>query len=495
MDRLFDLAKIVKIIRNRKFQRVVLQFPDESLQNSVSIYTTLVENLPSTRFFITADSTYGSSVDDISAQHIQSDLIIHFGDDLSSSGSVPVLVAPALKRVDLGIVVPKMTSATRSMEIRHGLPIETFINFKILLLYEAGLHQDMELLAASACEQLQLDRSVMTIARLPPCADLDTWCKSDGVNEESLNMNSEDIGMGDKIGGLNLTSSSLNFFSCNEDHEQNNEVAEIVCQQVVWFIGDKKQQLMSIILRMGNVPVVAYFPSSDIVQIIKGHESREFGERFGGVSKVEDAKIIGIIVGSMGLSRATTRSLLHRLENLVMGACKKYYTFIMGRLNEAKLCNFPEVDIYCLVSSDDCPLIKPKTFYVPVITPYELELGLGAHTWSAIYLNTSSCAYREMDLNLLMTKVERNRPANRYEDDEGTRDNYKIPDSMSNEILNINEEKRITESFQSDAADLLLRRGYQGMEFSMPKGSARDVEVKCGQFGTASEYFRSSGKL
>jgi Putative diphthamide synthesis protein len=48
----------------------------------------------------------------------------------------------------------------------------------------------------------------------------------------------------------------------------------------------------------------------------------------------------------------------------------------MGRLNEAKLCNFPEIDVFCLVSNEDHSMIKPKTFHVPVVTPYELELGI-----------------------------------------------------------------------------------------------------------------------
>ena len=34
---------------------------------------------------------------------------------------------------------------------------------------------------------------------------------------------------------------------------------------------------------------------------------------------------------------------LNRLQLLITAAGKKFYSFVMGRLNEAKLCNFPEV--------------------------------------------------------------------------------------------------------------------------------------------------------
>ena len=123
---------------------------------------------------------------------------------------------------------------------------------------------------------------------------------------------------------------------------------------------------------------------------------------------------MGIIVGSMGLNDTVTRALVCRLEKLITSASKKHYTFVMGRLNEAKLCNFPEVDIYCLLSNEDNSLIKPKTFHVPVITPYELELGLGAHRWSTTYLNTFSHVYADMDINKLISKVLGNRPEIAY---------------------------------------------------------------------------------
>lgn len=128
-----------------------------------------------------------------------------------------------------------------------------------------------------------------------------------------------------------------------------------------------------------------------------------------------------------------TNDLLNRLQRLILAGGKKYYTFVMGRLNEAKLCNFPEIDVYCLISNEDHSIIKPKTFHVPVVTPYELELGkywafhlfvfflcrvynfyivslgLGAHEWSSRYLTSNSSAYMSAEIEVLVTNVERNR--------------------------------------------------------------------------------------
>ena len=93
IEEYFHLDKICSIISRNKFKRVVLQFPDDLLHLSTTTYSTirsiLLKESNDLELFIAADSTYGSSVDDVSAQHVESDLLIYFGDDLSSSGAMP----------------------------------------------------------------------------------------------------------------------------------------------------------------------------------------------------------------------------------------------------------------------------------------------------------------------------------------------------------------------------------------------------------------------
>lgn len=484
---MFDLAKIAGIIRIRKFNRVVLQFPEELLQCCVSIYTILKNTLPTAQFFIVADSTYGSSVDEISAQHVQSDIIVSFDGDLSSSGSVPILVVPALKDLDMQEAVPFITSATKRLELDSGLPTGVITKLSIQLLYEPGFHHTMKSFVASACRELQFDESMVTIAKLPSCADLDRWC------ENSIEC-SDDIKLGDGIGGLYLALPIEKVNNCVDDSGHTyQEVTPIVGRKVVWYIGDKRQQLLSIMLRLGGTPVIAYSPSSRRVETMKGEELKEFMERYGGVSRVREADIVGIIVGSMGLNEIMTRTLVYRLEKLIRSAGKKHYTFVVGRLNEAKLCNFPEVDIYCLLSNDDDSMIKPKTFHVPVITPYELELGLGAHTWSSTYLNTSSRVYIGMDLNFLVNEVSKNltEPMSDGRNENNIAQSGK---KMLEDDINI-EETRMIESFQSAAADHLLSREYRGMEFEISTTLSENLAVKHGRFGTASRYDRPSDIL
>ena len=66
---------------------------------------------------------------------------------------------------------------------------------------------------------------------------------------------------------------------------------------------------------------------------------------------------------------------------------RKCYTFVMGKLNAAKLANFMEVGVYVLLGSCEHALLDSKDFYRPVVTPYELHLALtpGAE-WTGEYI-------------------------------------------------------------------------------------------------------------
>ena len=97
----FELDAIIHIIRTNAFRTVVLQFPDDELQYSINVHDYLQARLEEDTYsepteavtasegvdlFIAADSTWGSSIDDVSAMHCDCDLLVYFGTDLSSSG-------------------------------------------------------------------------------------------------------------------------------------------------------------------------------------------------------------------------------------------------------------------------------------------------------------------------------------------------------------------------------------------------------------------------
>ena len=55
---------------------------------------------------------------------------------------------------------------------------------------------------------------------------------------------------------------------------------------------------------------------------------------------------------------------------------KKCYTFLVGKPNVPKLANFPEIDVFVMVSCPETAIVDSKEFMQPIVTPYELEASL-----------------------------------------------------------------------------------------------------------------------
>jgi len=106
MDVDFDLEIVCELLMRYKFNNIILEFIDEYLPYSVTIYKVIRNILNNNGYnslslYISADSTFGSSVDDVSALHVNGDVIVHFGSDLSGSGSIPVMIIPKRKAIDI----------------------------------------------------------------------------------------------------------------------------------------------------------------------------------------------------------------------------------------------------------------------------------------------------------------------------------------------------------------------------------------------------------
>ena len=174
------------------------------------------------------------------------------------------------------------------------------------------------------------------LAKIARCANLRDWSPQTLLPDNSRQQNEVSLG--------NLTIPSDIF---------RNPFS--IC-----YIGNNQSQLQAIMLKVPFSVITHYNPQDKSCMQRVGEKTKDFTGRYGGISRVKDANIIGIIVGSMGLTGELTRAVITRLQTLISAAGKHHYTFVMGRLNEAKLCNFPEVDLFCMVANDSCSVIQPK---------------------------------------------------------------------------------------------------------------------------------------
>lgn len=311
-----NLDLVIHKIHEYQFKRVVLQIPDELLANCVDIYDYFQEKLDTTdvELYITADSTFGSSVDDISAEHINSDLIIYFGSDLSGTCSIPMISIPLPQ---LSVDIPSIVTTFEKL-LRDSM--DTDLNAKTLLIVDPSYYQILSQLH----QTMQRIIPNLILGRTPPTANILEWTPE--ISKQTLNVSLENIG------GFHFSTDDLTDVQC------------------VLYLGNKKEQLISILLRMSSCTVFSCNLGKNLneYEIIRhvGVNSREYRERYAGVLRVKEASIIGLIVGSMSMTGELTRVILKQLTELIEVSGRKCYTFVMGRINEAKLCNFPEVNIF-----------------------------------------------------------------------------------------------------------------------------------------------------
>jgi diphthamide biosynthesis protein 2 len=304
----FDITDAIAKIIEYQFSRVVLQFPDDLLSQSINIYRQLRTSLPdSVDIFITADSTFGGSVDDISAEHIRSDIILYFGTDISSSASIPVMILPLKKNVS----PEKIKSTLEDYFLQEGTLRPDLTG---LLICDPGYMHSVSALF-EAVRDVCPDNLI--VGSYPRSTHLKTWTPERHPQDH---IHWENIG------------------ACLFTREQ------VSLSKYVIYIGEKKEQLLSILLRMSECNVISISPlNSYAIKQYTGSEMKEFRERYVNVMRAKDASIIGIIIGSMGFSQDDLKTSVRQLTLLIEAANKKCYCFVMGRINESKLCNFPEV--------------------------------------------------------------------------------------------------------------------------------------------------------
>ncbi|VDM33141.1 unnamed protein product [Hydatigera taeniaeformis] len=92
------------------------------------------------------------------------------------------------------------------------------------------------------------------------------------------------------------------------------------------------------------------------------------------MEKVKSAKRIGILVGTFSVPRYL--DILARLKCLLRRANKPYTTVFVGRINEPKLMNLPDLDAFVLVACPQASFYDDSNLLVPVVTPFELECVL-----------------------------------------------------------------------------------------------------------------------
>ncbi|GFQ92906.1 2-(3-amino-3-carboxypropyl)histidine synthase subunit 2 [Trichonephila clavata] len=440
---MYEIDRCAEWIKSHNFSKVALQFPDNLLSDAMAVALKLGEII-SGQVFVLGDTSFGSCcVDEIAAEHVSADAIIHFGHScLSPTKRLPVLYI-------FGKQVFDIQDATDYFK-------KFFFNVKshVILIYEVMYSYAID----SFVEKLKAYENLIVSQLEIPGEDIK--CFNTTENFKPVTINHRYF--------LIPAESTLNDYK-------------------VFYIGSRSITLTNFMLSLNNSLFYSYNPVQKLARVETLDVNKHLKRRYYYIEKAKDANIIGILVGTIGVSKYMT--IIKHLKELIKQAGKKSYTLVIGKLNNEKLANFPEIEVFVNVACIESSLVESREFFQSIITPYELEIALNqAREWTGDYIADFSellpgaASYVpliqnteiETDVSLVTGKIRHVGllTTNDMEED-------------SNSLIS-RDEMTISNLHSKAAGEFLAQRSWQGLEQRL--GETPISEVEQGQKGIASKY-------
>ncbi|KDQ27431.1 hypothetical protein PLEOSDRAFT_51229 [Pleurotus ostreatus PC15] len=442
----FELEWTISQIKDGGFKRIALQFPDELLQYSVPIFQTLKRHLrPGQDVYILADTSYGSCcVDEVAAQHVDADLIVHYGHAcMSHPCRLPVIYVFGRQHLDVQLCAQNLVD---SISKDQALNENTQVVLKLDVIYA---HCAADVRDALVAKGIQVTYTPIP-RRLEPATQ---------------------------------TNTSL------ADVETSNTPTLIL------YVGPESLHLTNLLITHSFSTVYRYDPNIQVVIVESTKTNKMLMRRYTAVQKARDADVIGILVGTLGV--ASYLPLITHIRTTLKKAQKKSYTISVGKLNPAKLANFMEIECFVLVACPENSIIDSKEFLRPIVTPYELQISLQAEpTWTGRYvLDFGELLNEPVQQDENTSDDDTNRPvfslmtgtyrhAKKY--GAATPDIDTLTNSDSTTVVVRSQDNTVARLGDSAAADFLTTRSYQGLEMRLGEDAPGVLEQ--GRSGIARGY-------
>ncbi|XP_069554084.1 2-(3-amino-3-carboxypropyl)histidine synthase subunit 2 [Brachyistius frenatus] len=354
LQELFQINKTCDFIREHQFQKVALQFPDELLVDSVAVSEEIRTNTGA-KTFILGDTSYGSCcVDEVAAEHVGADCIVHYGSAcLSPSNRLPLMYVFERRPVD----VEKCASSFKELyPDTHS---------HIIILYDVNyVHAIDDLLTLLSPEYPNLVASALVVEG--------EQCYSHGQiktqNNESCPSEQDDTRVVCRFGRRFSLKSGSSITDYN-----------------MFYVGQEGATLRNFMMTWNRCSFCSFDPATTKGRRESISINRALMKRYYAIERAKDANVVGILVGTLGVADYLT--IIQQLKETVRRAGKKSYMFAMGKLNVPKLANFLEIDIFVLIACPENSLLDSSEFYKPVVTPFEMEVACNKkREWSEEYV-------------------------------------------------------------------------------------------------------------
>lgn len=359
----YEIQRTLREIRSRKWKRVALQFPDEMLPDAPKVFrllrrglgnsripmeskkqqngvkqtpppqrgetdvqqaekamekVKLIDEEPSSKLFILADTSYGSCcVDEIAAEHVNADSIVHYGRAcLSPTARLPVLYIFTINALELNPVIETFKTTFPNKNEKIVLAADVLYSDHVQPLFERlrNVEGYMQVVATSLIHDPSSsipNRSLPSLSG--PLSDYSLFHLSQPPTALLLTMSSR------------------------------------VCALYIYPTNP-------------SLPSPTSLEPATTLPLLR--------RRYFLVTSLASASTWGILINT--LSVTSYLPLVQHLHACIVAAGKISYTFVVGKLNAAKLANFAEVEGWVVVGCWESGLVDSKDFYRGCVTPWEL---------------------------------------------------------------------------------------------------------------------------
>ncbi|XP_060920849.1 2-(3-amino-3-carboxypropyl)histidine synthase subunit 2 isoform X1 [Labrus mixtus] len=347
LEETYQIKETCDFIRDRQCKKVALQFPDELLGDSVAVAVEIERNSEATAYIL-GDTSYGSCcVDEVAAEHVGADCIVHYGSScLSPSTRLPLMYVFERRAVDL----EKCSSSFR----------ELYPNTQslVIILYDVNYVHAMNDLFTL----LSQDYPNLVVSELVVEGE---QCYMDDI-----------ISMSERGGGQVV---------CQFGRRFSLKSASNIKDYEMFYVGREGTTLTNFMMTWNRCSFSSFDPLTMTGRAESVSINRALMKRYYAIERAKDANVVGILVGTLGV--ADYLSIIEQLKETIRRAGKKSYMFAMGKLNVPKLANFLEIDIFVLVACPENALLDSSEFYKPVVTPFEMEVACNKkREWSEEYV-------------------------------------------------------------------------------------------------------------
>jgi diphthamide biosynthesis protein 2 len=362
----YEVERTAREIKAGGWKRMALQFPDQMLRDAPRVYeflqqaldnlpelpktipsietttdskvATVTENLneldlttkptptPSSqkeKLFILGDTSYGACcVDEIAAEHCDAEVVVHYGRScLSPTARLPVIYVFTTHPLDPEPMLQCFESTFSEKDTKVVLMADVTYNDHLSSIAErvraAGYTN------VFVPEIIHNPSSLLPNRTVPPSVE---------------------------------------------------EGSESLSDYSLFHISDPPQSLL---LTLSSRMAAMYIyptgtPSSS--SAVRANTTRTLSRRYATLTSLSTCPIFGILINTLSVKNYLPT--ISAIQKQIADAGKKSYTFVVGKVNAAKVANFSEIGGWVVVGCWESSLLESDEFYRPIITPYELGLCL-----------------------------------------------------------------------------------------------------------------------